>query len=122
VGLDGHAWKGLRQLYPNARGLLDYRLEANANERPVLAWWNADLGPKPTDAAIMAAVADWDAAEAVRETARQSERQERTQLQALDAALSDYLALASPTAAQTRDVVRLLVRAARWQVRHLPEM
>jgi len=121
MALDAHAWKGLRQLYPNARGLLDYRLEANANEAPILAWWNDDIGPKPTDAAIMAAVADYDTAEAIRETARQAERQERTQVQALDAALADYLALASPTIFQTQGVVRLLVRAARWQLRHLPE-
>ncbi len=120
--LNSEAWKGLRQLYPNARGLLDYRLEANANEAPMLAWWNVDLGPKPTDAAIMAAVQDYDAAEAERETARQAERQERTKLLTLDAALADYLALASPTAAQTQGVVRLLVRAARWQLRHLPEL
>jgi len=120
--LTSEAWRGLKQLYPNARGLLDYRLEADANEPPVLAWWNDDLGAKPTDAAIMAAVPDYDAAEAVRESERTAERLERTQLQALDAALSDYLALASPTIFQTQAVVRHLVRAARWQVRHLPEM
>jgi|GEM_PF-3541158 len=122
MALTNEAWKGLKQLYPTTRALLDYRLEANANEAPVLAWWNDDLGAKPTDAAIMAAVGDYDTAEGVRETARQAERQERTQVQALDAALTDYLALASPTAAQTQGVVRLLVRAARWQLRHLPEM
>ena len=121
MSLTSEAWRGLKHLYPNARSLVDYRLEANANEAPILAWWNEALGPKPTDAAIMAAVGDYDAAEAVRETARQGERQERTQVQALDAALADYLALASPTIFQTQGVVRLLVRAARWQLRHLPE-
>ena len=122
MALNNDAWKGIRQLYPGAVPLSDYRLEAEANAAPVLGWWNDDLGPKPTDAAIMAAVVDYDAAEAVRETAREAERQERTQLQALDAALADYLALASPTIFQTQGVMRLLVRAARWQMRHLPEM
>ncbi len=117
------AWKGLQYLAPDADPLDDYRLEADAGGAPVLAWWDeAALGPQPIDDAIMAAVAEYDVAEAVRETARESDRQERTQVQALDDQLAAYLALASPTAPQTQGVVRLLVRAARWQLRHLPEL
>ncbi len=121
MALTNDAWKGLKKLYPNVDHRLDYRLEAGANASPVLAWWNTALGAKPTDAAIMAAVAGWESDEVTRQAARTVNQQERTQLTALDAALSDYLALTAPTAAQTRDVVRLVVRAIRWQLRHLPE-
>ncbi len=121
MALTSDAWKGLKKLYPNVNHRLDYRLEAEADAVPVLVWWNETLGPKPTDEAITAAIADWEVDEAMRQTARNTSREERTQITTFDASLADYLALTAPTAAQTRDVVRLLVRAIRWQLRHLPE-
>lgn len=97
-------WKALAHLYPHAQPFVDFEIRTGDDGHERIAVWNLPGSP-PTDAALLAAITAYDAAQATQAAEATALRQQVVSL----AQSAVGQSIAGLTAAQVRALLALLL-------------